>query len=101
MWVGGRAGGGARGGFARGGDFAFYVFEGVAPVGVEVGVAEGPGVFAELTVVGVFHLFFQETRSANRHKIIHRGEDRKGEEKAIICVPKNLFERIYPGKPAK
>ena len=29
-------------GFACGGDFAFDVFEGVTPVGVEVGVAERP-----------------------------------------------------------
>lgn len=53
---GGGGVGGAGGGFSGGGDFAFYVFEGVAAVGVEVGVAEGPGVFPELGVVCVFDL---------------------------------------------
>lgn len=57
---GGGGVGGAGGGFSGGGDFAFYVFEGVTAVGVEVGVTEGPGVFPELGVVCVFDLDFRE-----------------------------------------
>lgn len=71
VWVcrgrGGESGGGSGGigrqrgergggGLALGGDFAFYVFEGVASVGVEVGVAERPGVFPKLVIIRVLDL---------------------------------------------
>jgi hypothetical protein len=47
---------GGREGFTRCGDFALYVFKGITPVGMEIGVSECPAVFTELGVIGCFNL---------------------------------------------
>lgn len=94
---GGGGVGGAGGGFSGGGDFAFYVFEGVAAVGVEVGVAERPGVFPELGVVCVFDLWLTRVSKAVQND----------SERRVRCggtgyiAQKTLIECIYPGKSAE
>ena len=87
---GGVGEGGGRG-FALGGDFAFYVFEGVASLGVEVWVTEGPALeggrervrmielepnttymFPELVIIRIFYL----PNKHHHHKAQKR--DRRG-----------------------
>lgn len=47
---------GGRNRFTCSRDFALYVFEGVASVGMEIRVSECPAVFAKLGVIGCFYL---------------------------------------------
>lgn len=94
---GGGGVGGAGGGFSGGGDFAFYVFEGVPAVGVEVGVAERPGVFPELGVVCVFDLWLTRVSKAVQNDSERRV--RCGETGYI--AQKTLIECIYLGKSAQ